>query len=124
MNTAKSLYPWSFGLAFTFCATVLSTPVVAAAPGENVVKISSGAIAMCIGCHGIEGYKASFPAVYSVPKISGQSQKYIENALQAYRKGDRTHPTMRAIAGSLSDADITALAVYYSKNLVAGGSAK
>ena len=39
--------------------------------------------------------------VYSVPMIHGQCGKYIENALNAYRSGDRDHPTMRAIAGSL-----------------------
>src|SRR5688572_24428452 len=27
------------------------------------------AIALCIGCHGIPGYKTAFPAVYHVPKI-------------------------------------------------------
>jgi cytochrome c553 len=81
-------------------------------------KSGAAPVAMCIGCHGIEGYKASFPTVYLVPKIAGQSQKYLENALQAYRKGERSHPTMRAIAGSLTDADISALAVYYAQ----GGS--
>jgi len=69
--------------------------------------------AMCIGCHGIPGYQASFPQVYKVPKISGQNGKYIGAALDAYRKGDRKHPTMRAIAGSLSDQDIADLAAFY-----------
>lgn len=46
--------------------------------------------------------------------ISGQSAKYIEAALQAYRKGDRSHPTMRAIARGLDDAEIAALAAYYA----------
>ena len=27
--------------------------------------------AMCIGCHGIPGYKTAFPDVYHVPKIAG-----------------------------------------------------
>jgi cytochrome c553 len=45
--------------------------------------------------------------------IKGQSAKYIESALQAYRKGDRNHPTMRGIAASLSDQDIADLAAYY-----------
>jgi cytochrome c553 len=45
--------------------------------------------------------------------ISGQSAKYIEAALAAYKKGDRSHPTMRAIAGSLSDQDMADLAAYY-----------
>ena len=68
---------------------------------------------MCIGCHGIPEYKASFPSVYRVPKIGGQSAKYIENALQAYKSGERSHPTMRGIAGSLSDQEIADLAAYY-----------
>ena len=38
----------------------------------------------CIGCHEIPGYRASFPSVYRVPMITGQSAKYIESALQAY----------------------------------------
>lgn len=69
--------------------------------------------AMCIGCHGIEGYQASFPLIYKVPKISGQNGKYIAAALDAYRKGDRMHPSMRGVAGSLTDQDIADLAAYY-----------
>lgn len=69
---------------------------------------------MCIGCHGIPGYKASFPEVYQVPMIGGQSAKYIEAALHAYKKGERANPSMRGIAGSLSDQDIADLAAYYS----------
>jgi len=68
----------------------------------------------CIGCHGIPGYKASFPKVYRVPMIAGQNAKYLEAALIAYRKGDRPHPTMRGIAWSLSDTDIADLAAYYA----------
>ena len=67
----------------------------------------------CIGCHEIGGYKASFPAVYMVPKIAGQSAKYIESALTAYRKGERQHPTMRSVASNLTDQDIMDLAAYY-----------
>ncbi|MBV8618517.1 MAG: cytochrome c, partial [Curvibacter sp.] len=72
-------------------------------------------IAMCIGCHGIQGYQASFPEVYKVPRIAGQGEKYIVSALTAYRKGDRKHPTMRGIADSLSDQDIADVAAYYSQ---------
>ena len=70
---------------------------------------------MCIGCHGINGYQASFPEVYKVPMISGQSTRYIENALGAYQKGDRRHPTMRAIAQSMSEQDIADVAAFYAE---------
>lgn len=72
--------------------------------------------AMCIGCHGIPGYQASFPEVHRVPKISGQNGKYIAAALAAYKKGDRKHPTMRAIAESLTDKDMADLAAFYEKH--------
>ncbi len=72
--------------------------------------------AMCIGCHGIPGYQSSFPEVHKVPMISGQNAKYIAAALAAYKKGERKHPTMRAVAGSMSDADMADLAAYYEKN--------
>jgi len=76
--------------------------------------------ASCIGCHGIPGYQASFPEVYHVPAISGQNAKYIIAALEAYKKGDRKHPTMHAVAASLSEQDIADLAAYYSTH---GGEA-
>lgn len=71
--------------------------------------------AMCVGCHNIPGYQASFPQVHKVPMISGQSAKYIENALAAYKRGDRKHPTMRALAASLSDKDMAELGAFYEK---------
>jgi cytochrome c553 len=73
-----------------------------------------GKNAMCIGCHGIPGYKASFPSVYSAPMIAGQNAKYIENALIAYKSGERKHPTMRATAASLTAQDMADLGAYYA----------
>ncbi|MDP3251413.1 MAG: c-type cytochrome [Hydrogenophaga sp.] len=71
---------------------------------------------MCIGCHGIQGYQNSFPEIHKVPKISGQSGVYIVSALNAYKKGDRKHPTMRGIAASLSEQDMADLAAFYASH--------
>jgi cytochrome c553 len=79
--------------------------------------------AMCIGCHGIPGYRASFPEIHQVPMISGQGAKYIASALSAYKKGERKHPTMRGIAGSLSDQDIADVSAFYASHQVAAPSA-
>jgi cytochrome c553 len=76
--------------------------------------------AMCIGCHGIPGYQASFPEVYKVPMISGQNTEYIVSALAAYKKGERKHSTMRGIAASLTDADMADLAAFYHRYGVEG----
>ena len=70
-------------------------------------------IAMCEGCHGIPGYKTAYPEVYHVPKLGGQSPAYLMKALQAYKSGARSHPSMRGIAAGLSDQDMADVAAYY-----------
>ncbi len=77
------------------------------------VKAGEKKIAMCIGCHGIQGYQASFPEIHKVPMISGQGAKYIVSALSAYKKGDRRHPSMRGIADNLTDQDMADIGAYY-----------
>jgi cytochrome c553 len=107
-------------IAFTVAsATVFSAH---AQDVQGNAKAAEGKIAMCIGCHGIKGYQASFPEVYRVPMISGQNAKYIASALNAYKKGDRKHPTMRGIATSLTDQDIADISAYYSQHGVAEGA--
>lgn len=77
---------------------------------------------MCAGCHGIPGYKTAFPVTYSVPKLGGQHAAYIVKALQGYRGGDRTHPSMRAIAAGLTDQDMADLAAYYASTAARSAS--
>ena len=67
----------------------------------------------CQGCHGIPGYKNAYPN-YHVPRIGGQSQQYLANALTEYRQGKRKHPTMQAQAESFSEQDIADIAAYLS----------
>jgi len=95
----------------------LSTPALAqdAKAGEKKVQ-------MCIGCHNLPGYQSSFPEIYKVPKIAGQNAKYIVAALNAYKKGERKHPSMRAIATTLTDQDMADVAAYYEQ-LGKGGAA-
>ena len=71
--------------------------------------------AQCIGCHGIPGYKTAFPSVYHVPMIAGQQPGYIVAALKAYKSGDRSHPSMRGIAASLTEEQMQKLADYYGR---------
>ena len=78
-------------------------------PAQGKMKNS-----MCAGCHGIAAWRTAYPEVYSVPKLGGQHAAYIVKALHAYKSGARKHPTMNAIAGSLTDQDMADLAAYYS----------
>ncbi len=83
------------------------------APAGDAELAHRDKTAMCVGCHGIQGYRTAFPEVYHVPKIAGQQPAYLISALKAYKSGDRSHPSMRGIAASLSDQDMTDLAAYY-----------
>lgn len=98
----------SFALAVLISGTFCSVAVAQdAAAGEKKAQ-------MCIGCHSIPGYQASFPEIHKVPMIAGQSAGYIVAALTAYQKGERKHPTMKGIAAPLSEQDMTDLAAYYA----------
>ena len=104
-----------FALAVA-CVTALSPSMGSAQEVKGNAAAGEKKNAMCIGCHGIVGYQASFPEVYKVPKISGQSAKFIVASLVAYKQGDRKHPTMRGIAESLTDQDMADLAAFYSEH--------
>lgn len=69
--------------------------------------------AQCIGCHGLPGYKTAYPHVYHVPRIAGQQPGYIIAALKAYKSGERSHPSMRGIAASLTEEQMKQLADFY-----------
>lgn len=67
----------------------------------------------CQGCHGVTGYTNAYPN-YHVPKIAGQSEAYLANALAEYRQGNRQHPTMQAQAQGFSEQDIADIAAFLS----------
>jgi cytochrome c553 len=103
-------------------AVSLVTVTALAQDIKGDAKAGESKNAMCSGCHAIKGYQASFPEIHKVPMISGQSAKYIQSALNAYKKGDRKHPSMRGIAETLSDQDIADLAAYYSVRGLSDGA--
>ena len=99
---------------FLVCALALLVIALPARALEGDAEAAKAKISMCIGCHGIEGYRTTFPEVYPVPKLGGQYPEYIVAALQAYKAGERSHPTMRSVAAGLSEQDMADLAAYYS----------
>ncbi|WP_184607120.1 c-type cytochrome [Variovorax atrisoli] len=104
-------------LLTTMFALAVASVTVSAEAQQVTGKAQDGAkkVQMCVGCHGIIGYQASFPEIHKVPMIAGQSATYITAALTAYKGGDRKHPTMRAIADTLTEQDIADIAAYYSQ---------
>jgi len=97
-----------------FAALALTTAWPAAGQNQGDADAGRHKSSMCAGCHSIPGYKTAYPSVYSVPKLDGQHAPYIVSALRAYKSGERQHPSMRAIAASLSDQDMADLAAFYS----------
>lgn len=90
---------------------LLSLGALAQTPGDPVA--GERRAGMCAGCHGIAGYRNAYPA-YRVPKLGGQHAAYIVSALKAYQTRQRSHPTMQAIAASLSDKDMADLGAYFA----------
>ena len=104
--------------ATSLCAALALASVPLLAWSQNAAPAGDPAAGerkteMCQGCHGIPGWRTAYPEVYGVPKIGGQHPAYIVKALQEYKSGERSHPSMRAVAASLSDEDMADLAAYY-----------
>lgn len=92
-------------------ASLLATPALAA---EGNVDAGREKAETCFGCHGIPNYTNAYPT-YRVPKIGGQHADQLYAALQAYRSGERQHPTMSAQAASMSDQDMRDVAAYFAQ---------
>jgi cytochrome c553 len=103
------------GLVALGCAASMA----AQAAGDPVAGRNKNS--MCAGCHGIPGWKTAFPDTYKVPRLGGQHAEYLVAALKQYKTGERTHPSMKAIAASLSDQDMEDLAAYYASSASGAG---
>jgi cytochrome c553 len=94
-------------------AVLVPIGAVAQSPPAGDAVAGAQKAAMCAGCHPLPGYRNAYPP-YRVPKLGGQHAAYIVAALEAYRTGERQHPTMRAVAAGLSAQDRADLAAYFS----------
>ena len=69
---------------------------------------------LCVTCHGLHGEGAPTGA----PRLAGQNAEYMSHALSMFKATTRASPIMQPIARTLSDAQISALAEYFSKQIV------
>jgi cytochrome c553 len=72
--------------------------------------------AVCSSCHGPNGNSTN----PEWPRLAGQSAVYIAEQLRLFRAGTRNNPIMKPLASTLSDQDISDLAVYYEAQTVSG----
>jgi cytochrome c553 len=89
-------------IAFTMFLAAAASLVEAAAPD----KVRT----LCQNCHGENGV-AVLPGAAN---LSGQQKEYLRTQLRAFRSGSRQDPQMTIVAKTLTDADIEALAEWYS----------
>lgn len=85
----------------------------ASLPGKSVggnaqlAETGKDKTAMCMGCHG-----NALQGNGQFPKLAGQQPQYISRQLNDFKSGARKAGHMNAIAKTLSDEDIKALAEY------------
>jgi cytochrome c553 len=77
---------------------------------QTAAPVQPSRLGLCAACHGETGH-AVMPGV---PNLAGQQLDYLRLALKHYRDGSRDVPLMRAAIGPVSDADLDALARWYS----------
>jgi cytochrome c553 len=82
--------------------------------GVAAAETPPPAAAPCSACHGANGLSVMPDA----PNLAGQPRAYLVEQLKAFRAGKRSGETMNLMAKSLSDAEIQALAGWYSAIVV------
>lgn len=100
MNRALTLM--SFGAVLAFA----STQALASGNIENGKQKA----ASCFACHGADG-NAVDP---QYPRLAGQYNLYLQQALHEYKDGQRNNPIMKGMVATLSDQDIEDVAAYFS----------
>ncbi|GLQ99636.1 c-type cytochrome [Dyella mobilis] len=98
----RALTLLSFGMALVLA----SSPLLASGNAEN----GKAKAATCFACHGSDG-NAVDP---QYPRLAGQYNEYIQQALHEYKDGRRGNAIMKGFVGNLSDQDIEDIAAYFS----------
>ncbi|MFO1396460.1 MAG: c-type cytochrome [Burkholderiales bacterium] len=88
---------------------VVLVPASARTGGSDAVgRGATIAVQRCSMCHGAQGMSGG-----DAPNLAGQYPEVVSKQLHDYRRGDREHALMQALAVALSDRDIADLAAYY-----------
>jgi len=104
-----------FILIFSFLIsnTSISATMEFKTPPQSVKNV-------CAACHAIDGNSG----ITANPKLAGQHPEYLYKQLTNFKSGERANAVMSGMAGMLSDADMHAVAEYFSKQTLNLGQAK
>lgn len=100
-------------LAFS-AALVFGSVAAAGEAGQHGSAAASNVqekLAACAVCHGPNGLSTQ----PTFPTLAGQHRSYLAKALHDYKSGVRKSAVMGPQAATLSEADIKALAEFFSK---------
>jgi len=67
-------------------------------------------VLICAPCHGFDGIGHDG----TVPNLAGQNREYLARQLQAFRSGERKHPTMNFFSGQVNREELEQLLDYYA----------
>ncbi|RDI99504.1 cytochrome c [Dyella solisilvae] len=98
----RALTLLSFGAVLAFA----STQLLATGNLENGKQKA----ATCFACHGADGNSVD----PQYPRLAGQYNLYIQQALHEYKTGQRSNPIMKGFVATLSEQDIEDVAAYFS----------
>lgn len=85
-----------------------SLPPVTAGGDATLAKTGHEKSKMCLSCHG-KGAVGNA----EIPRLAGQHSDYLINQLSGFKSGARQNGSMQAMAGTLSEEDVKALAAYF-----------
>ncbi len=105
----------SFHLFLLLTAASFSSHAIDIKHGEQSAK-------RCMGCHGLGGASKN----PTVPILSGQNAKYLNNQLHAFKSGKRANSMMNSLAARLDKHAIENISAYFASqpHVSAGGNEK
>jgi cytochrome c553 len=96
--------------AAAFAVALPLTFWIAAAAAGADIEAGRQKAQVCVACHGPAGNSTN-PVM---PSLAGQPAQFISTELFQFREGNRKDPQMTPMAASLSNADMSDLAAYFS----------
>lgn len=91
-------------------AALLSGVYLSIVAPTSYAQNMTAKLAVCAACHGADGNSN----IEGIPSLAGQPKVFLENNLIMIREGIRNIPAMKGQLDGLSDAQIIALAKFYS----------
>ena len=100
----RTLLQLLVGIVLGIVLLAISQPAIAQ-PATN-----PRLVLICAPCHGFDGIGHDG----TVPNLAGQNREYLARQLQAFRSGERKHPTMNFFSGQVNREELEQLLDYYA----------